>query len=247
MSIAFFCQPVSDSLVQVSARDLSLSSWVHTLEFLQTLQFPWGLKGELEFILADQSISCVLPYDWQVQVGVNPVAHFMRHSLESAWRPQLIRFISKGKPLTLNHSAGQQVIPRTHSVPVQLGGDLGPDLPEVLNDLGLSLSEFSRLLFGTELTVQFLGFLPGFAYLTGLPHPLSTLRRRESPRSLVPARSFAMAGGYCAVYPLQSPGGWNLLGSTVVNPFDVSSDPPALFRAGDKVRLVPMHPERAAA
>ncbi|MDH4396434.1 MAG: carboxyltransferase domain-containing protein [Limnobacter sp.] len=246
MSIAFVCQPVSDSLVEVTARDLSLDSWIHTLHFLQSLHFPWGLAGELEIILADQSISCVLPHHWQLDVGVNAVAHLIEHSLESAWRPQLVRSISKGKPLTQNQLAGRHVAPKVHSIPVQLGGDLGPDLPEVLQTLGLSFSEFSRLLFGAELTVQFLGFLPGFAYLTGLPAPLASLPRRESPRLQIPAQTFAMAGGYCAVYPLQSPGGWNLLGGSAINPFDVSSDPPALFQAGDKVRLVPMTPDRGA-
>jgi KipI family sensor histidine kinase inhibitor len=246
MSISFVCQPVSDCLVQVTARDLSLDSWIHTFQFLQSIHvsgnkkvnFPWDLPGELEIILADQSISCVLPYAWQLNVGVISVAHFLQHSLESAWRPQLIKHISKGKPFVGHHTA-----PKSHSIPIQLGGQLGPDLPEVLRSTGLSLSEFARILFGVELTVQFIGFLPGFAYLTGLPEPLANLPRRNSPRPQLPAKSFAMAGGYCAVYPLQSPGGWNLLGSSVINPFDVSSNPPALFQAGDKVRLVPMAPE----
>lgn len=240
MKIEFVCQPVSDSLVQITAPGLSLDCWIATYDYVQSIPMPWGLPGELEIILADQSISCVLPFSWQVNLGVSPLVELLKNSLDANWIPVLVKRISNPKAKHGNVVSVPKLQPKIHSVPVRLGGELGPDLPEVLNSLNLSLTEFSRLLFGTELTVQFLGFLPGFAYLTGLPLPLSTLRRRESPRLQVPPQSFAMAGGYCAVYPLQSPGGWHLLGESAINPFDVSAERPALFKAGDKVRLVPM-------
>lgn len=232
MTIEFICQPISDSLVQISAQGLSLESWIATLDHVRSIQMPWGLSDELEVILADQSIACVLPHSWQLHLGVSPLALLLQDNLNAKWRPVLIKQLSNPRAK-----------PKIHSVPVRLGGEMGPDLPEVLESLGLSLTVFSRLLFGAELTVQFLGFLPGFAYLTGLPPPLSTLKRRESPRLQVPPQSFAMAAGYCAVYPQQSPGGWHLLGASAIHPFDVSAQRPALFKAGDKVRLVPMSAE----
>lgn len=232
MRIQFCCQPISDSLVQLSSQGLPLDAWVATLDFVRSIQFPWGLSGELELILADQSIACVLPYPWQLQLGAGPFSSALQDALDKQWAPKLVKHLSK--PI-------QKALPKVHSVPVKLGGELGPDLADVLKSLKLSLSEFSRLLFGAELTVQFVGFLPGFAYLTGLPKPLCQLPRRDSPRQQVPAQSFAMAGGYCAVYPLQSPGGWHLLGTSPIHTFDVSVDPPALFKAGDKVRLTCMN------
>lgn len=238
MKIEFVCRPISDSLVQITAPGLSLDFWIATYDYVQSIQMPWGLPGELEIILADQSISCVLPYSWQVNLGVSPLVDLLKYSLNANWSPLLVKRISNPKAKLGNVTSVPKLQPKIHSVPVRLGGELGPDLPEVLSILNLSLTEFSRLLFSTELTVQFLGFLPGFAYLTGLPLPLSTLKRRESPRLQVPPQSFAMAAGYCAVYPLQSPGGWHLLGQSAINPFDVSAQHPALFKAGDKVRLV---------
>lgn len=240
MKIEFVCQPVSDSLLQITAQGLNLEQWIATFEYVQSIQMPWGLSGELEIILADQSISCVLPYSWQLNLGVNPLVELLKNNLNSSWGPLLEKGISVVKAKLGKSASMLAYKPKLHCVPVQLGGDMGPDLPEVLKSLNLSVTEFSRLLFGAELTVQFLGFLPGFAYLTGLPSPLSTLKRRESPRLQVPPQSFAMAAGYCAVYPLQSPGGWHLLGASAINPFDVGAEQPALFKAGDKVRLVPM-------
>ena len=92
---------------------------------------------------------------------------------------------------------------------------------------------------GSELEVAFLGFMPGFAYLVGLPAALAALPRQASPRTRVPAGSFAVAGGYAGIYPVGSPGGWNLLGHTNVRCFNPEQQPYALFQPGDRVRLVP--------
>jgi KipI family sensor histidine kinase inhibitor len=93
-----------------------------------------------------------------------------------------------------------------------------------------------RLLLDADLVVQFCGFSPGFAYLTGLPEPLRVPRRAE-PRVRVPAGAFALADEFAAVYPRESPGGWNLVGTTEQVMFDIDRDPPALLVAGTRVRL----------
>jgi inhibitor of KinA len=80
------------------------------------------------------------------------------------------------------------------------------------------------------------GFTPGFPYLSGLPAELAT-PRRASPRKEIPAGSVAIGGTQTGVYPRKSPGGWNVIGRTPLRLFDVRREPPAMLRAGDRVRF----------
>lgn len=114
----------------------------------------------------------------------------------------------------------------------------GEDLDEVARLTGLSRSEVVHRHSGGSYTVAYLGFSPGFAYLTGLD-PVLHVARRASPRTSVPAGSVAIAGPYTAVYPSRSPGGWRLLGRTEFPLWDVTRDPPSLLRPGTRVRFVP--------
>ncbi|QFG21018.1 5-oxoprolinase subunit PxpB [Actinomadura sp. WMMB 499] len=114
----------------------------------------------------------------------------------------------------------------------------GEDLEEVARLTGLSRDEVVRRHSDAWYTVAYLGFSPGFGYLTGLD-PALHVPRRESPRTAVPAGSVAVAGPYAAVYPSRSPGGWRLLGRTAAVLWDVERDPPSLLRPGTRVRFVP--------
>jgi len=125
------------------------------------------------------------------------------------------------------------VEPRLHTIPVHYNG---PDLLAVANQTGLSAAEVIRQHSEPEYLVYLLGFVPGFAYLGDL-HPSLILPRRASPRTRVPAGSVAIAGSQTAVYPLTTPGGWHLLGSTPLKLFDPLREPAALFKAGDRVRF----------
>ncbi|MHB1987219.1 MAG: 5-oxoprolinase subunit B/C family protein [Acidimicrobiales bacterium] len=120
----------------------------------------------------------------------------------------------------------------THTVPVVFDGC---DVAE----LGLTSVQLAAELDGLELEVAYLGFMPGFAYLVGLPELLANLPRRASPRTRVPPGSFAVAGGYAGIYPVASPGGWNVLGRTNIRCFDPETPPYALFQPGDRLRLAP--------
>jgi KipI family sensor histidine kinase inhibitor len=115
----------------------------------------------------------------------------------------------------------------------------GPDLEEVASAVGMSVPQVIGLLRDARLQVAYLGFSPGFAYVTGLSNPLAKLPRRRSPRTSVPAGSVGIAGGYLGIYPQASPGGWNLLGHTDAQLFDPYIAPYATLRAGDLLRLVP--------
>ncbi len=121
-------------------------------------------------------------------------------------------------------------------IPVRYGGPEGPDLGEIARSLGLTPDEVIELHSGTVYTVAFSGFAPGFAYLGPLP-PRLVLPRRDTPRSRVPAGSVAIAGPQTAVYPVESPGGWWLIGRTNVPIWDPMRDPPALIRPGARVRF----------
>jgi inhibitor of KinA len=90
-----------------------------------------------------------------------------------------------------------------------------------------------------------LGFAPGFPYLAGLDPRLVT-PRRSTPRPRVPRGSVAIGGEHTGVYPVESPGGWHLIGRTPITLFDVSRDPPSLLQAGDQVRFVAIPPEEFA-
>jgi KipI family sensor histidine kinase inhibitor len=113
----------------------------------------------------------------------------------------------------------------------------GPDLGEVSELTGLSPEEVVARHTAAEHTVAFLGFQPGFAYLTGGDERLH-VPRRDTPRTHVPGGTVAIAGPYSGVYPRDSPGGWRLLGSTTAAMFVPERDEPALLAPGDRVRFV---------
>lgn len=133
---------------------------------------------------------------------------------------------SPSAPVTTDH--------RLVEIPVTFDG---PDLSEVAGIVGAGTRGVVELLTGSELSVAFIGFAPGFPYLTGLPSELAAIPRRSTPRPAVPTGSVAVAGGFASVYPGRSPGGWMLLGRTATRLFDPENPPYALLRAGDVVRF----------
>jgi KipI family sensor histidine kinase inhibitor len=121
-----------------------------------------------------------------------------------------------------------------HEIPTRYDG---VDLAEVARLSGMSIPDLIAAHTGREHIAFFLGFMPGFAYLGPLDARI-VAPRLASPRSRVPRGAVAVADGQTAVYPSTSPGGWRLIGSTDVQVFDPLRDPPALIRAGDRVRFV---------
>jgi KipI family sensor histidine kinase inhibitor len=113
----------------------------------------------------------------------------------------------------------------------------GPDLAEVAELTGLTVSEVVARHQAAEYRVGWLGFAPGFGYLTGLDAALADVPRMATPRVSVPAGSVAIAGGLAAVYPAASPGGWRLLGRTAAALWDPRRDPPALLAPGMRIRF----------
>lgn len=128
-------------------------------------------------------------------------------------------------------------------IPVHYDGE---DLAEVAQILGITPEEVVRRHTGSEYTVAFTGFAPGFAYLSG-GHPSLNVPRRSTPRTRLPAGSVGLAGTFSAVYPQASPGGWQIIGVTPVAMWDMERAQPALLQPGYRVRFVDMATQKGAA
>ncbi|HET7420556.1 MAG TPA: 5-oxoprolinase subunit PxpB [Candidatus Dormibacteraeota bacterium] len=122
---------------------------------------------------------------------------------------------------------------RLHRIPVVYDG---PDVEDVCERLRITLEELIALHSRPIYRAFMVGFVPGWAYLGPLPDEL-VLPRRAAPRAQVPAGSVAIAGQQTGIYPLPSPGGWHLIGRSSVRLFLPDSDPPSLFRTGDRVKF----------
>lgn len=158
-------------------------------------------------------------------------------SLTVHFNPLLYDGVRLGETLLrLSESAGTaNVSGRSWQIPVCFDEEFSPDLNELAEARGLSRDEVIALMTGTTFQVYMIGFMPGFPYMGGLPQILE-MPRLASPRKAVPARSLAVAGAMCAVYPWESPGGWRLLGRTPVPFFSAAENAsPALLASGDHV------------
>ena len=126
-----------------------------------------------------------------------------------------------------------------HEIPVCYGDEYGPDLDDLAAMHRMSPQQVVDLHSSATYVVYFLGFVPGFAYLGGLPEALIT-PRLSTPRRTVPAGSVAIGGNQAGVYPFATPGGWRLLGRTPLSLFRPDQDDMSLLVIGDRVRFVPI-------
>jgi len=122
------------------------------------------------------------------------------------------------------------------TVPVFYGGDYGPDLEWVAGHLGISSDEVIRLHTETVYRVYMIGFTPGYPYMGELPAALA-VPRRSTPRTRVPKGSVGIAHRQTGIYPVESPGGWQIIGWTPIELFDPSRQLPSLLEMGDRVKF----------
>lgn len=127
--------------------------------------------------------------------------------------------------------------PRRIEVPVRYGGDQGPDLEFVAASHQISVQEVIRIHTNRAYIVYMMGFTPGFAYMGKLDELIAT-PRLETPRTRVAAGSVGIAGAQTGIYPIDSPGGWQLIGRTGLHLFDPAENPAFLFSPGDTVQFV---------
>lgn len=122
------------------------------------------------------------------------------------------------------------------TIPVCYGEDFGPDLEEVAGINDLTTDEVIRLHGSVTYLVHLIGFMPGFAYLGGMPQAIMAPRKAQ-PRPRVPAGAVGIAGLQTGIYPLQSPGGWQIIGQTPLKMFDTGRSEPGLLKAGDRLKF----------
>ena len=129
--------------------------------------------------------------------------------------------------------------PKLIEIPVCYGGDFGPDIEYVASSHNLTEEDVVRLHSEPEYLIYMVGFTPGFPFLGGLNELLHT-PRLETPRTLVPEGSVGIANEQTGIYPVASPGGWQLIGRTPIKLFAPERDNPILYQAGDRIKFKPI-------
>lgn len=128
---------------------------------------------------------------------------------------------------------------RVVKIPVVYGGDMGPDLAFVAKHNGLTTDEVIRIHSSTEYLVYMLGFAPGFPFMGGMDQQIAT-PRKETPRLAIAPGSVGIAGSQTGIYPLETPGGWQIIGRTPSRLFLPEQSAPTLLHPGDRIRFVPI-------
>ena len=218
-------EPLGDSAVVVTLSEALTDTVLQEVQDLAAALRRTPIPGILDVVPAYTTVTVVYdPVRFSVG-GARPyptVCQFITWSATKAKVGTAAPFPKQAKSL---------------EIPVCYGGDLGPDLEKIAARAGLSKEAVIAAHAGATYTVQAIGFSPGFPYLTGLPPALAT-PRLEKPRVKVPAGSVAIGGTQAGVYPMESPGGWNLIGRTPLSLFVFDREQPALLSTGDQVRFV---------
>jgi inhibitor of KinA len=237
--------------IQKSSAGLSLHSETHTVEIcgndMILVVFSLGKGGSQAARARDRKAAnqavCALMSHLQSQppmfvadavAGVNTLGVMLR--LQDQAQGTFVDFLSAIDYLARQCLGAVSPPGKTVSLHACFDPALAPDLEAVAQATGREPRDVVKALLEADLHAEVVGFMPGFAYLGGLPDWLA-IPRRPSPRPSVPAGSVAIAGGQAAVYPSATPGGWNLLGQCPDLLFDPQKQPPVLIALGDRVRF----------
>ena len=216
----FDCQPLGDQAVLLTFGQI-IDETVHgniqqTLQAIQAANFPWVID-----IVPSYTTICVYYDVVQIALMYNQLPYkFVVDSLRA---------------LTIEESTERHT--RIIEIPVIYGDEGGPDLSYVASHCGLTEDDVILRHTSREYKVHMLGFLPGFPYLSGLDETIA-VPRKEVPNALVRAGSVGIAGQQTGIYPLDSPGGWQIIGRTTLPLFDVTKTPPNTIQAGDTIKFV---------
>lgn len=167
-------------------------------------------------------------------------------SLIIYYNPQKVKYANLSKKLKeLEKSVTEITLPASHftEIPVLYGGEYGPDLEFVAQFNKLSTKEVISIHTEKEYFIYMLGFSPGFAYLGGMSDKIAT-PRLEKPRIKVLGGSVGIAGKQTGIYPIESPGGWQIIGRTPIKLYDPKKEFPFLLKSGDYIKFYPINQEQ---
>ena len=223
--------PLGDSALIVRVRERfddapeeTLDAVLRSFQQLQSAAIP----GVIELAPAYTTVAVFFDPSEIAKVGKSPAEVF-------DWLSQQIRVaLSSRKAFRRRRRAANDSC--RIEIPVCYDPEFGFDLDQVAEHAQISPREVIDLHSGAEYRVSCIGFVPGFPFLAGLPKQLNT-PRRATPRKAIPPGSVGIGGGQTGIYPLCSPGGWNLIGRTPFRLFDPKRNPPTLLQAGGRVRF----------
>jgi inhibitor of KinA len=221
----FKLQPLGDNSVIIElgediSRDIQqkvnkVSSFLEAQSFEWVIEYVPGFTTVVVFYEPMKIKTKTLPYD---QVCEELSLHLKKLEVEQGEEPRVVK------------------------IPVCYGGDFGPDLEEVAEINGLTPEEVIDIHSNGEYIVHMIGFAPGFPYIGGMSEKIAA-PRRKNPRLKIRAGSVGIAGKQTGVYPIETPGGWQLIGKTPRKLFLPEGDTPSLLRAGDQIKFEPISAE----
>ncbi|MEC0202818.1 5-oxoprolinase subunit PxpB [Paenibacillus lautus] len=227
MSYSFF--PLGDSAVLIQFEDI-VSEKVHRQVTAMTRRLENNpIPGWIECIPSYTSVAVYYDYDKIGKPdGFDTVFAYVCSMLDER----------------MEEEAGEKDITKCEvvDIPVCYGGDYGPDLDEVAQKNDLSPRDVIRIHSGQDYLIYAIGFAPGFPYVGGISEQIAT-PRKQTPRLHIPAGSVGIAGTQTGIYPIETPGGWQIIGRTPLALFRPEAEPPALLKSGQYIRFRPIQAE----
>jgi inhibitor of KinA len=170
-----------------------------------------------------------------IDVATNARTRALAVAIDLRHLPGIVETVPTYRSLLIHYDPLQRRV----EIPTVYGGEFGPDMPDVVAHTGLTEDEVVSIHASTDYLVYMMGFITGFPYLGGMSASIAT-PRLSTPRTKVPVGSVGIAQQQTGIYPVESPGGWRLIGRTPVRWFDPTRHPPVPVEAGDFIRFVPV-------
>jgi inhibitor of KinA len=230
-----YIRPLGDSALVIQLGD-GMSPAIHEkVKNLSNLLEKKPFTGFMESVPSYNSLT----------IYYNPVAVYLSNPDKEATSPykKVSTFI-----LALLDQLGTSEKPeqRLITIPVLYGGEFGPDLEYVATYHGLSVEKVIEIHSSADYLVYMIGFAPGFPFMGGMDERIAT-PRKDSPRLAIVPGSVGIAGKQTGIYPLETPGGWQIIGRTPLDLFLPELSPPTMLQSGDRIRYVPITHEEYAA
>lgn len=222
----YHLQAISEHAIMIEFGEEMTEATLHHIQsiasHLEKHHFPWMI----EFVPSYTTIT--IYFDpikiWKLAPADKQPTQYVLHQVD-----QFLATMKENKKYT----------PRTITIPVCYGGELGPDLDFVAKHNNITTNDVIEIHSNGEYIVYMIGFAPGFPYLGGLSNKIFA-PRKNTPRLKIPAGSVGIAGGQTGVYPIESPGGWQIIGQTPLKLFRPNQQFPSLLQMGDIIKFRPI-------